>query len=349
MYEADSRLQSTSFSRGRVAASVQSNAFTLVELLVVIAIIGVLVGLLLPAIQAAREAARRSQCTNNMKQIGLALHMHHDSKGFFPPGWDYQVFSGEFGNGSMRGVGWAVYCLPYLEQTALHDQIMSVVGDPNDRSHPPTTGTGIWGLPEEIKQTVISAYLCPTDPSDRIVTCEIVANPLLTEAGKNSYVAVSGTFPSWISQMITLLADRDPPPEIYGRGYAETPSDLGLFYAGSKRRLRNITDGTSNTFAVGERYWDGEPVTSTGEGWAPSVGAIWLGANSAFWGTTSVTADAFTPMNSPLSGLDMSSLHPSGANFLFVDGSVHYLNDSINLNTYQGLSTIAGEEVVADD
>lgn len=345
MYEANTKPQQTSSGKRRTAASVRSNAFTLVELLVVIAIIGVLVALLLPAVQAAREAARRSQCTNNLKQIGLALQLHHDAKSLFPPGWDYQVFTGEFGNGSNRGVGWAVYCLPYIEQSALHDQIMELVGDPSDRSYPPNPG--IWGLPEEIKKTVLTAYLCPSDPSERIVqNVMTVPPPILTEAGKNSYVAVSGTFPSWIGQTITLLTS-EIPRDIYSRGHIDRPSDLGLFHAGSMRRLKQVTDGTSNTFAIGERYWDGKPVTSSGIDWAPSAGATWLGSNNIFWGTTSVTADAFTPMNSPLTGLDMSSLHPGGANFLFVDGSVHFLGESINLETYQGLSTIAGEEIVA--
>ncbi len=347
MYEADSRLQPTFLSRGRVAASVRSNAFTLVELLVVIAIIGVLVGLLLPAIQAAREAARRLQCTNNLKQIGLALHMHHDSKGFFPPAWDFQVFSGEFGNGSYLGIGWAVYCLPYLEQTPLHDQIMELVGDPSDPPYAPTTG--IWGLPEEIQKTVVTAYLCPSDPSDNIVQTDMTVSPgpTLTEAGKNSYVAVSGTFPSWIGQMKNLV-NLTVPTDIYGRGHLDWPSDLGLFHAGSMRRLKNVSDGTSNTFAVGERYWDGAPIDAVLK-WPPSIGATWIGPNNIWWGATSVTADAFIPMNSPLSGLDMSSLHPGGANFLFVDGSVHFLNESINLNTYQGLSTISGEELVTTE
>lgn len=129
--------------------SCQRQGFTLVELLVVIAIIGVMVGLLLPAVQAAREAARRMQCSNNFKQIGIAVHNYHDTFGTFPPG--FTDYIGDGGN----GWGWGVFLLPFMEQSALYDAI-----NPTKQRFPLANTEDLY----KVCQTPVAAYRCPSDP-----------------------------------------------------------------------------------------------------------------------------------------------------------------------------------------
>jgi prepilin-type N-terminal cleavage/methylation domain-containing protein len=150
-------------------------AFTLVELLVVIAVIGILVALLLPAVQAAREAARRTQCHNNLKQIGLALQNHHDVLGALPAGWNAAVPDGD------PGWGWAAYILPYLEQNNLWDQIRP--------------GTAIDdALHATVRRTVIAGYQCPSDPtSKKFVLDDDTGSPMF-EVARANYSGVFGTF-----------------------------------------------------------------------------------------------------------------------------------------------------------
>lgn len=197
-----------------------SNAFTLVELLVVIAIIGMLVGLLLPAVQAARSAARKMQCSNNLKQIGLANHNYENSHGVFP------ISMGWYGNG-MNGKGWIVAVLPHLEQQALFDQFEPRFGGAMN------AGSGILD-PDclDALKTPLQVIRCPSDAlSAKTATNQYQTTP--NESALTNYKGVEGT----------NIACRNG------------PNCEGIFYYSTylePRTIASIRDGTSNTFLIGE-------------------------------------------------------------------------------------------------
>ena len=207
------------------------HAFTLVELLVVIAIIGVLIGLLLPAVQAAREAARRSSCTNNMRQIGLAIHNYaHGSKERFPEGWlstarpnppatTYPFDNEEAEEGI--GWGWASRILPHMEETTLGNVIAGHIRN-NQAILSGTTTT---------QQAVIRGFLCPSDPKN--------SNPIFEEHENEVYFSRSNY------------------PGMYGSEHIHGHGDLfagnGIFFANRRVEFRNVTDGLSKTIMVAER------------------------------------------------------------------------------------------------
>ena len=229
------------------------HGFTLVELLVVIAIIGVLVALLLPAVQAAREAARRSSCSNNLKQIGIAMHNHHDSLGFMPP-WAYDFVTPPPGNpvpGQTQGHSPMTLILPYLEQGNIltTTNIQLSVIDP--RNWPPNWGTNP-GAKTEVK-----VFVCPSTPSRTIdLSPFFIANGLGSASngpftvGATDYVAVRGAHNNFRSACATTLPS---PPDTSGvlgiKGTAEVPN--GAIISG-KAKMASITDGTSNTILIGE-------------------------------------------------------------------------------------------------
>ncbi len=203
-------------------------AFTLIELLVVITIIGVLIALLLPAVQAAREAARRMSCSNNLKQIGLALHSYHQAIGTFPAGYISAVGSGGPADDKGPGWGWAAQLLPYLEQSGLHDRIRfdKDITDPTNAAY---------------RTTVLPLFLCPSDGGDKTFTVA-GSNPVLV--GHSNYVGVFGN-PEITDDPGYLLPESTYPE----RG----PTHQGMFYRNSGVRMADVTDGASNTLFVGER------------------------------------------------------------------------------------------------
>ncbi len=259
------------FGRG-----VCGTAFTLVELLVVIAIIGILVALLLPAIQAAREAARRTQCVNNLKQIGLGLQNYHDTYHTFPPGilfWPAARRS----NGANQMWGWSALLLPHVEQTQLHDQ-MWVTRETlrqllNRNNYRP------------LVQSPLQVYRCPSD-----VTKDLPSNtPEPTQfynTGPNNcpdpYYAATSNYMGVVG-----IWDLDEP-------LINGPDNNGVLYANSSVRMADILDGTSNTFAVGERNftcsagaWVGTRNSNGGgnQGNRYVLGRVSIRPN-AFWNTT---------------------------------------------------------------
>jgi prepilin-type N-terminal cleavage/methylation domain-containing protein len=202
----------------------QKTGFTLVELLVVIAIIGILVALLLPAIQAAREAARRTQCSNHMKQIGLALHNYHESFQKFPYGWDN------------RGVGWTLHLLPFLELNSIYSTI-----------HFQESGPGNWDSGSENQvacETVIPVYRCPTLPLAEHMDYNGIARRVPA-----SYRGCAGSEAS---------SDDTSTIVIPGSKSLENLKQNGTFYACSSVRFPDVSDGTSNTIFVGESLTDPE-------------------------------------------------------------------------------------------
>lgn len=304
--------------------------FTLIELLVVIAIIGILIALLLPAVQAAREAARRASCTNNLKQIGLALHMYHDSNGCFPAGWAGYTENGREPQWDGHpGWGWAAVTLPYLEQMNLYHggiHLDRPVYDPvNDAA----------------RAEVLSLFLCPSDPGEK----RFDAHQLHHEhdddhdhgddddqhhAGeefddlwlpKSNYVACFGT---------TDIHHCDGlPAGVQCEGN-------GAFYHNSYTSSADVTDGLSQTILSGER--------SAQLGWSTWVGILPGDACSP----AAVQASATYPPNLRWDHAhNFSSSHPTGANFLFGDGSVRLIGDTIEEAVYQALATRRGGDIAA--
>ncbi|HEV3446040.1 MAG TPA: DUF1559 domain-containing protein [Gemmataceae bacterium] len=325
--------------------------FTLIELLVVIAIIAVLIGLLLPAVQKVREAANRMSCTNNLKQIGLALHSYHDSRGFFPPGYvDGNTNPASTPDNDVGpGWGWAAFLLPYIEQ----DNVYKLIDF--------KTGVGI-GNNTAVSQQSLKIYQCPSDglQDPFPIYDSSFTNPIATVAHAN-YVGCNG----WIE---CFNGAGGNPGSAGNDGLPGTSgfAGVGLFYRNSRNKIANVIDGLSNTIVVGERSSNHAPSTWTGAvaggrcpAWmatlppapySPPPGPAY---DNADFGEAFVLAhcNATHLPNADFPVFDPDvfySYHPAGANFLFGDGSVHFLGSGIDPFTYQYLSTIAGGESLKD-
>jgi prepilin-type N-terminal cleavage/methylation domain-containing protein/prepilin-type processing-associated H-X9-DG protein len=319
-------------------------AFTLIELLVVIAIIGILIALLLPAVQAAREAARRTQCRNNLKQIGLALHGYHDVQGCFPSGYISAVGPGGANNDLGPGWGWGSLVLPYLEQSTVGQQIQY--------------GLDITNPVNAAARTIsLSTYLCASDAGQKIFTVDSLgdtspyttpvkdSNGNAVQLAHGNYVGIFGN-PEITPDPGFLNPTSDP---------ARTLAHQGMFYRNSAVRIADVTDGTSNTLFVGERSsalayatWTG---SVTGAQVPPKIPDTYNygpeGAPILVLGHTGDASDVppHTP-NSPVNHVDdFWSFHPQGVNFLLVDGSVCNISNSINPAAWWALGTRAGGEI----
>ncbi len=323
--------------------------FTLVELLVVIAIIGVLIALLLPAIQAAREAARRSQCANNLKQFGLALHNHECAKKCFPAG----LVSNEVGSAIFASAHAAL--LPYFEEVAL-----SALWDQKKQFSQ---------QPPQLLAAVVPVFICPSNDKANPFTLSALGNfGMPTVYGATDYVLSKGSTDTFCVTVHDLPRER-----------------RGCFYVNLATRIAEIEDGTSKTMAIGEGVgganWPlchGAKCQSPlppGEGTIPeqawSIGAAGsvnfesIGIYySGIWASTleppnkrPVTASFIdiggladcrsSEEGGPHSAPNFRSDHPGGAQFLFADGSARLLADTIDSTTYRALSTIAGGETAS--
>ena len=279
--------------------------FTLIELLVVIAIIAILIALLLPAVQQAREAARRSECKNNLKQIGLALHNYHDTHRILPPGFnvDLVVANTATGNG---GLGWSGSILPGLDQTNVYNTL-------------DFKATWASGDNEKACATYLSVYRCPSDTTVSHRDHDQIDNRVPT-----SYLACfSGTRGSDSEANVT---DAD-----------------GTFFLNSSIRLRDITDGTSNTIAAGEcvnnfdEFKDHFYIGST------SIGG-WDGAPREY---SEYVASTGVPMNTT-NEVCFGSLHVGGAHFLLLDGSVRFISENMSQTIYSYLGSRDDGEVIGE-
>lgn len=280
-----------------------ARGFTLVELLVVIAIIGVLVALLLPAVQAAREAARRTQCKNNFKQLALAIHNYHDTFLYLPPGYisnnpGVAGSSSWCRTGGVQRAPWTVLILPYAEQTAQHSQFNFNIVF-QDVSNQMDAANGAVVVP-------LKMYHCPSDIR------------LLKQKTWNSYFGVQGggAAPDCGNSSCSPANER---------GMYVT----GLLYAGSKLGMKNATDGTANVFLLGESRYGGAA-------WAASAKQD----SCAYTRNLAGAQDAIN-LHKGQGVHDtrgFSSFHPGGCGFAMLDGSVHFVNQNIDLNMYRQLA-----------
>jgi len=279
------------------------SGFTLIELLVVIAIIGMLIGLLLPAVQSAREAARRMQCTNNFKQIGIALHVYHNTQGVLPPGANLLPrVLGNLTTPPLTGAhGWAAQemILPYMEQAALYDQL----------------GAGQLTLEEAYEnenirpalRQKINSYVCPSDADYSDPNDLIFPLPDGHGMGRTNYMAIRGFF-SYSGIGTT--------------GTTETPVknaaiNTGIFPANVKYTFSSITDGLDNTFAFGERT----SAHGCQAGW-------WAGAHAA-GPLGNINGSVRDKLNEINTRQGFASLHTGGANFLLAGGAVRFVSERI--------------------
>jgi prepilin-type N-terminal cleavage/methylation domain-containing protein/prepilin-type processing-associated H-X9-DG protein len=319
-------------------------AFTLVELLVVIAIIGILVALLLPAVQAAREAARRIQCTNQFKQMGLALLNYESTNGELPlaytPNWTGTPRTGPCPgtNGTaatangMKKHNFIAFILPYLEQAAIYDQY-DFDRDWNDRN---STAGKTPNL--TLATTVIPDLICPSAPSadERAGTMTVTipgSRPDIGRASSDYAVAVDFNETSFCElQTLQLVRPRDL--SLLAGLMQDTPTSL-----------KKVTDGLSKTFMLFEdagrtlHYVEGERQSTN-----VTSGGPWADPASYFIFGLSQDCGLTTLMN--CSNWDeIYSFHPGGANFLYGDGSVHFHGEDINNETFTCLFTRAAEDV----
>ncbi len=316
--------------------------FTLIELLVVIAIIAILVALLLPAVQQAREAARRTQCKNNLKQLGLALHNYHDVHRTFPPGTigDGPVATAQ---NAVREYGWnwTVYVLPFVDQAPLFNQL-----------NPGTTlaeDAFLSATLAPLMQQLYPAFRCPSDTgpdtaadANRVFPGDFVVN------GGDSFS---------VSNYAAVNSSNVPD---------QTPD--GAFAHASKTRIRDITDGTSNTFAIGERAWE---LPETGGGLYTARAALMFlneapastsPANENFGlleshGTGCASINATGAIVNCARRTAFSSRHVGGAQFLLMDGAVRFVSENIDHNpsvteavdsTYERLLAMNDGQVVGE-
>lgn len=334
---------------------ISQSGFTLVELLVVIAIIGVLVGLLLPAVQAAREAARRMQCSNNLKQIGLSLHNYESAYKKFPAGLVW-VRGGT--TIDPKSTGFAAL-LPFLEQGNAENLINQEIP---------------WYMQNSAAvQVVLPVYLCPSDPTNRLHRYAFVS--AFNAPAGDVYASCSYAFSVGSHDGIGYYNNFRPRPVI---------RQSGVFSVNYWPKISNITDGTSNTFGIGEaasgmKMCEGigceTPLQSPiGEntavfGWlvgAANPSSFYAGGfrYSGSWASTveplnkspvtdsyfdEANHDSFLPSwNGGTHRVsNFRSFHTGGANFSICDGSVHFLSDSMDQVTYQNLSAMQDGQVVS--
>jgi prepilin-type N-terminal cleavage/methylation domain-containing protein len=298
----------------------RKTGFTLVELLVVIAIIGVLVALLLPAVQAAREAGRRAACTNNVKNIAVAMVNYHDARRHFPPGFDV-------GGIAVPTWAWTTYTMPYLEQQALYAAL-----DPTRRQLSDVV-TAAHSDPRQLAllQTPLPLFRCPSDDTPELLP----NNGVPSGAGyscpgnpncKRHFDAApfaAGAFQPATSNYVA------------NRGFTDAgcqPSrpwrcaSNGVMHGGSEVSLEQVTDGSSNTLLLGER--DGFCWAGTWIGVRNSDGPNMF---STYYALGRVSVDLNHPSDSDdFCPEGFSSRHVGGALFAFCDGSVHFINEEIN-------------------
>ncbi|MDB5345595.1 MAG: hypothetical protein JWP89_3972 [Schlesneria sp.] len=325
----------------------RQRAFTLIELLVVIAIIAVLIALLLPAVQQAREAARRTQCKNNLKQLGLALHNYHDTARMFPPGQIWRTGSIDTGGwgGTNQGASWRIMILPFIDQAPLYNQFNANVSifDPSN-------------VP--IQQAKLSSQWCPSDGGANGGNMFVTNNQQFSRASYAASGVAIGNMNDW---------------------YANTGTNAGMFGNQGGCNIAQVNDGTSNTSMVWEirAGWNQNDPRGVFVSGRPGSGLT--GNCNNMIGGASQTGDCYgineggSPSNNHTNGDDCwgpndynntqigmggfsggdgqagpKSLHVGGVHCLMADGSTRFVSQNIDGNVHKAIQTRAAGETVGD-
>ena len=354
----------------RSSLRLSAHGFTLVELLVVIAIIGVLVALLLPAVQAAREAARRMKCQNNLKNIGLACLNYESAKNVLPPGSTVKTETGP------NGLSWAVGILPYIEQGALDSQVAQKI-----KAIESAGGDADAYELGNLNDLEMALYLCPTDDINEI------KDKFRDGSHSSSYAAIAGSYFSRhklrTGTAPTCTAPDQECVEPVGGQCAYINTD-GLMFPGSEVEMSQITDGTSNTLMVGERWYqlriwtagnyhsDAAPRGVPGfkrppTGYTPkqscssaskniddrypinpdlNVVGYYISHRNDLGDRPTMPGGAPTGM--AFNNFPFGSFHTSGAHFAQGDGSVKFLSDTIDPALYLARASRNGDETISD-
>ena len=315
-----------------------STGFTLIELLVVIAIIAVLIALLLPAVQQAREAARRTQCKNNLKQLGLALHNYHDTFLVFPPG-QFQPLATDRGGStaflltaavpgdSTNRSGWMQQILPYIDQAPLYNKFAPYMSGAT-----PAPYACVWAGAD----TILPALMCPSDPGGP-KNATVPGNP---QGFHGNYVVSAGSLP-------------------FGPAGGGLKLD-GMFFSYSRTSIRDATDGTSNTLLVGEillaKDIDPSGHDLRGRYYNEYAGSTFFSSNLP--PNTTIGDKVYNNYCNPGPKRPCAttgdyvhyarSEHTGGVQIVLVDGSVRFVSENIDLTTFRALGSRAGGEVVGE-
>lgn len=333
-----------------MSSTIRKRGFTLIELLVVIAIIAVLIALLLPAVQQAREAARRTQCKNNLKQIGLGLHNYHDVFNLFPQGLSVcnpcspNNYAGRSGHHLFASI------LPMIDQAPLYNRCNWIVDGSGQAL---ANGQGPDANHYSAIITVLPAYLCPSSTTATYSGYSCPPNGggygTASAMGASHYVGISGSLQS---------------------GNWTYASQSGTFFKNSKKGIRDIIDGTSNTMVVGEysgliknqplRTWNVPGPTNmniaawyggydVGDGTnyeqATAYKTVFYAPNLAFWQNTSCTGPSCSSASATES---LKSQHTGGVQVLLGDGGVRFLSENISIQTLWNLADIADRTPVGE-
>ena len=360
----------------QIRTLIQRRAFTLVELLVVIAIIGILVALLLPAIQAAREAARRTKCVNQLKNIGLACLNYESSNKTYPPGSTFALDKTGKVYPSASGLGWPVLVLPYVEESGVSEESLSIW----DAMIIPVGYQDAYnGAMDPINKLMLPSYLCPSD-GELPFQKEKYGN---SDRKAMSYAGVTGSYWSRIGSAPTSSKQ----PGKYCIWSNQSSNDLlgpnnfdGLLIQHWRVGIKQVTDGTSKTLMIGERTYQirawmigaysngaqdppGNPRGGSPPPDGPQPSTAWFACKNVndvallnhdpftgcYIGHDNALGDhpevsASTPRTISCNNLPFASLHPGVVNFVFGDGSVQSLDDKMDVKTYLAMASRNGQD-----